>query len=103
MLIALPILIALDLGAGRASSWPAGDLVEVAKLVEGRHGAALLLRPPTRWSWGGPGLQRCRAAYSEPNGGLLACEGRPAVAYTDPAALGELLDLVEAPAVALTW
>jgi hypothetical protein len=25
------------------------------------------------------------------------------VAYTDPAALGELLDLVEAPALALTW
>ncbi len=99
-LLTICLVVALDLGGGRLSTWPAGDLVEVEHLLHRPHGAALLLRSPGR-AWGAP--VACRAAYSAPNGGLLACEGRPAVAYTDPAALGELLDLVEASAVLLRW
>lgn len=101
MAASLLLVVAVDLGGGRATAWPSGDLIEVEELVQDGHGAALLLRTPGR-AWGRPVVQ-CRAAYSLPNGGLLACEGWPARTYSDPAALGELLDEVEAAALLLRW
>lgn len=93
------LAIYLDLGAGALAPWPRGPVVELEGVFG--DGPALLVRPGAGW-WRGAGLVACRAAWSEPNGGLLVCEGRPSARFATLEELPELLDGVDAAAV-LLW